>query len=211
MKAHRVILTLGLLASACGEQSDGGDNATDARLASDAGIDVIDAQTTDATPRRSRVFVTSAQFAGNLGGLAGADAICQGAANSGNLGGTWLAWLSTESVDAIDHIQDHAPWYLPDRTTLVFASHAQLQGSASAPIGHDEYSAFDPFGIPISDRVVLTGTSRSGIEEWTCNSFTTSSAGVRGTYGFLDEEYFWSYSDSGRCDSGNGRLYCFEQ
>ena len=209
MSTVRVILTLGVLTLGCSEPHDI-DSQADARVASDAQAGTTDAQVTDATPERSRIFVTSAQFAGNLGGLAGADAICQGAADSGNLGGSWRAWLSTESVDAINHIQDHAPWYLPDRTTLVFASHAQLRGSASAPIGHDEYGAFDPFGIPISDRVVQTGT-RSGIAEWTCNSYTTGSAGVQGSYGFLDEVSFWSFSGSGRCDSGNGRLYCFEQ
>lgn len=44
------------------------------------------------------VFVTSAEFTGNLGGLSGADAICQEAADAAGLDGVFQAWLS-DSVD----------------------------------------------------------------------------------------------------------------
>jgi len=41
-----------------------------------------------------RVFVSSALYNGNLGGLGGADAKCNSLAVNAGLGGTWMAWLS---------------------------------------------------------------------------------------------------------------------
>ena len=53
-----------------------------------------------------RVFITTASYAGNLGGLVGADAKCQAAATGAALGGTWKAILSgiTEPEAAINRV-----------------------------------------------------------------------------------------------------------
>lgn len=45
-------------------------------------------------PRAHRIFATSTDYTGNLGGFAGADAKCQERAAAANLGGTWKAVLS---------------------------------------------------------------------------------------------------------------------
>ncbi|MBL4634871.1 MAG: DUF1554 domain-containing protein [Kofleriaceae bacterium] len=164
----------------------------------------------DAMATRSRVFVTSSQFSGNLGGLSGADSICQGAAESANLGGNWRAWLSTPTVSAIDRIADVAPWYLPDRTTVVFASHAQLRETPTVLIEWDENGPIRWMNISVGDRVVKTGT-QSGQRDETCMGFTSASEDDHGTYGFFDELSYWSSFAAGRCSSSNGRLYCFEQ
>ena len=42
-----------------------------------------------------RAFVTSQLYNGNMGGLAGADARCQGLADAVGLPGTYRAWLSS--------------------------------------------------------------------------------------------------------------------
>ena len=57
-------------------------------------------------------FVTSANpKGGNLGGLAGADALCQSLAQAAGAGGkTWHAFLSTSTVDAKTRI-GKGPWY----------------------------------------------------------------------------------------------------
>src|SRR5512136_1765379 len=57
-------------------------------------------------------FVTSANpKGGNLGGLAGADALCQSLARAAGAGGkTWHAYLSTSTVDAKTRI-GNGPWY----------------------------------------------------------------------------------------------------
>jgi len=46
-------------------------------------------------PGIKRVFITSTSYNGNLGGASGADSKCQTAANNGNLGGTWKAFVLT--------------------------------------------------------------------------------------------------------------------
>jgi hypothetical protein len=57
-------------------------------------------------------FVTSSNpKGGNLGGLAGADAVCQSLAQAVGAGGkTWHAYLSTSTVDAKSRI-GNGPWY----------------------------------------------------------------------------------------------------
>ena len=57
-------------------------------------------------------FVTSANpKGGNLGGLAGADQVCQGLAKAAGAGNkTWHAYLSTSTVDAKTRI-GNGPWY----------------------------------------------------------------------------------------------------
>src|SRR5689334_14187347 len=57
-------------------------------------------------------FVTSANpKGGNLGGLAGGDAVCQSLAQAVGAGGkTWHAYLSTSTVDAKTRI-GNGPWY----------------------------------------------------------------------------------------------------
>src|SRR4029450_13225366 len=57
-------------------------------------------------------FVTSSNpKGGNLGGLAGADAVCQSLAQAAGAGSkTWHAYLSTSTVDAKSRI-GNGPWY----------------------------------------------------------------------------------------------------
>jgi len=73
--------------SAC-EQEQGGDDFTPGASVSGS----------------RRVFVTSAGYSGNMGGLTGADAICQSHADGAGLGGTWRAWLSSSVEKVADRL-----------------------------------------------------------------------------------------------------------
>ena len=53
---------------------------------------------------RNIVFATSTLQDGNLGGLAGADAICNTRASAAGLPGAYVAWLSSTTVDARDRL-----------------------------------------------------------------------------------------------------------
>ena len=83
-------------------------------------------------------FVTSSSQSGKLGGLAGADAICQrlaAAAGAGNR--TWRAYLSTQgqgAVNARDRI-GNGPWFNA-KGARIAANLADLQAtmSATAPL-----------------------------------------------------------------------------
>ena len=46
-----------------------------------------------------RVFVVNNEFKGDMGGLAGADQICQDRAVANSYAGTFYAWLATDSSD----------------------------------------------------------------------------------------------------------------
>jgi len=84
-------------------------------------------------PESSIVFLTASKYTGNLGGLAGADAKCQAAANAAGLPGTYVAFLSTNNSHAKDRIPD--PTYLLVDNTVVADSKADLlDGSLDAPI-----------------------------------------------------------------------------
>ena len=115
----RIVLVCASLLVAC---DGGGSSTVDAAGTSGDGGNADAA--IDAPPAKFSFFVTSlatmrAQsgsqdgFGGNLGGLAGADAICQKAAADVGAGDkTWRAFLSTTAgpVHAIDRIGD-GPWY----------------------------------------------------------------------------------------------------
>lgn len=130
-----------------------------------------------------RLFVTSTKYPGNLGGLTGADQKCLTAAQAANLGGSWKAWLSDSSNDALDRITDVGPWYVREQSgiqsflRLVFNNKANL---ATTPIGSLTY---DERGVSNSNDFFWTGTLTGGVKSaqtcvnWT-SSMMTDSAGV---------------------------------
>src|SRR5262249_55630490 len=81
------------------------------------------------------VFVTSATHTGNLGGLSGADAICNTDAAAGGLPGTYMAWLSDGSVGPSTRFT-HAlvPYVLPSGTVLANDWTDLTDGNLANPI-----------------------------------------------------------------------------
>lgn len=87
-----------------------------------------------AAPMALRSFVTAGTFHGDLeqqgggsDGSDGADRLCASAANAASLGGNWIAWVSTSSVDALARLRSGARWTLIDGVTEVFPSRAAIQ------------------------------------------------------------------------------------
>src|SRR5690606_4557544 len=65
----------------------------------------------DAAVPTNLVFVTSTTHEpASLGGLAGGDAICAARAEAAGLPGTYVAWLSTATVDARDRLGSARGW-----------------------------------------------------------------------------------------------------
>ena len=150
-----------------------------------------------------RVFATSATHNGNLGGLAGADALCEAAAKAAKLGGTFKAWLSDSTTNASQRIAAVGPWTLVDGT-------AAFKGKSvtSFPV-HD--LDMDENGETGKKGLVWTGTVLGGnASTETCNDW--SSTGASGTSGYPHVIDDWNDDGSGGspCNLG-GRLYCFEQ
>ncbi|MGH6691927.1 MAG: choice-of-anchor Q domain-containing protein [Gammaproteobacteria bacterium] len=107
------------------------------------------------------VFVTSTTHTGNLGGLAGGDAICQARAESPvsmAAPGTYKAWLSTSAASAASRLT-HAtvPYKLVDGTTIADDWDDLTDGTLDAPINVTEAGAAVPAGAR-----TWTGTNAAG-------------------------------------------------
>lgn len=157
-----------------------------------------------------RVFITSTNYSGNLGGLAGANNKCQARAAAVSLPGYWGAIISTSAQDAKSIPLSGAVRNMAGQTVSTTAS--GMWGSIDVAIGYDE------IGDPVSKKA-WTGTDLDGSEAspflntWTCLDFTNSSSANRGAAGeSFSTSYNWMYATSGgipMCDSSFG-LYCIE-
>jgi hypothetical protein len=175
-----------------------------------------DAGVPDSPPNVKRVFVTDAQLNGDLktagggtSGLDGADRICAAAAAYGHLGGTWVAWLSTSTVNAIDRLTDNGPWYLVDGTTLVFPNKAAIASLPMTVIDRDELDAL-PSGF---NENVWTGTNASGALAGTdtCTDWTNGTAFGYGSGGkYTHSDSVWTDGSPSSCANAKAHLYCFE-
>lgn len=160
-------------------------------------------------PGAKRVFVTSTTYNGNLGGLAGADEKCRVRATAASLGGTWVAWLSTDASHAISRINE-ARYFLVDNTTVIVNNKSSLaSGNLLVPINKDENGAVADSAIR-----VWTGTDATGqnIFNTMCRtSWNSNSIFGNGRAGCLDrQDSNWTSCGSWSCDEFK-RLYCFEQ
>jgi hypothetical protein len=154
-----------------------------------------------------RVFVTSQTFTGNLGGVSGADNICQSLADNAKLGGRWGVWLSTSSINAKERIVDEA-YFLVNSTSRVSEDKSDLtDGSLISAISLSETQAS-------IDGLVWTGTLENGTGSGiNCSNWTSSSSAISGQVGNSNESNSsWTSSEVNTANSCNNsyHLYCFE-
>jgi hypothetical protein len=156
-----------------------------------------------------RVFVTNQTFNAALGGLAGADAKCQGAADAKSLGGAWRAWLSTSSG---------SPGSTFTKSTL---SYRLLDGTAVANNWNDLVDGSLANAINLTE----TGATIANGEVWThtftnaqkysgsgCSNFGSSAGNQTAVVGLTGSKLSnWTGAYQQWCDRTNVRLYCFEQ
>ena len=158
---------------------------------------------------RVQVFVTSADYNGNLGGgIGGGDAKCSSVASHVRLPGTWTAWLSADDgSNARDRIQD-GEYQLLDGTVVATSLDELTDGLLDHPINIDENGSLLD-GVP-----VWTGTNGNGLLEGdTCDPDTGSwkgqtdeSKGQVGNSAILDAG--WTSAGDSSC-ADRGHLYCF--
>jgi hypothetical protein len=156
------------------------------------------------------IFVTSTAYLGSgIGGLAGADALCQSSAGSHGYAGTYKAILSDESTSALSRLTLSYPIIRATDGTVV-ASVNLFSGTLDNPI------------CASSCPAAWTGITPSGGSDtgYTCSSWTSSSgtarvggsdstngavAGMGGSW--VNSEY---YGGSPGCNTTNS-LYCIQQ
>ncbi|HEY7318749.1 MAG TPA: hypothetical protein VIE89_14330 [Candidatus Binatia bacterium] len=204
-------------------------------------------------PRDSRVGVASAQSTptlsffvssaksktGNLGGLEGADRICQTLAAAVGLGNNnWRAYLSVERdpshnnqpTDARSRI-GNGPWFNASGVMVAkdLAEVHARKGDAAAFV--DERGQRVPGNWPDSPKPtehdILTGSTAEGrvMPGKTCNDWTSESSDLQAQVGHSDglgpggdpsgRYAIWNSShENGSCANtsprgGAGRIYCF--
>jgi hypothetical protein len=217
---RRAVAATALLAAACDlelkpyvDRVDGGGTALP-ELGRDAGPPPPPFEIDPAPPRDAgrdatpiggkRVFVTSSTTPGNFGGLAQADAMCQSLAERANVPGRFVAWLSTDGVNAPVRITGNGPWYLMDGRLVFPSKLAITTDGPSADIDRDERNNRQLAVL------VWTGTQATGAaSSATCVNYTNSGAtGQSGRTNQTDRE--WTQSGPTFCTQAQ-HLYCFEQ
>src|SRR5215470_9418967 len=144
-------------------------------------------------------FVTSANpKGGNLGGLAGGDALCQSLAQAaGSRGKTWHAYLSTSTVDAKTRI-GNGPWYNV-KGERIAANVADLH-SANNKISADtaltekgtkpNYLSGNPPAAPAGQQLqhdMMTGSKEDGTKDAdTCKDWTAGDGSAKTMLGHAD-------------------------
>ena len=129
----------------------------------------------------NRVFVTSTTQTAALGGLAGADAICQGLANHASLSGTYIALLSTTTVDAKTRLGSARGWVRSDGLPFADTAADLFAGHVYFPIRVDELGRDigTTEGLPTYSytATTVTGTYAAGGD---CAAFTGTSSATTG-------------------------------
>ena len=165
-------------------------------------------------------FVTSLTGPGDLGswpeagsaaGLAAGDAICQSLATSAGLAApqSFVAWLSTASVDAIDRLSADGPWKRLDGVEIA-ANRAALLTASPLLATLPSALAVDESGSYVGHNAFTGSTSlgRATLED--CNGWTSASAGIDATYGSVqDTRGYWTTSPTQVACTSPYRLFCF--
>jgi hypothetical protein len=185
-----------------------------------------------------RFFITSSNRNGNLGGLEGADAICQNLAAAVGAGDkTWHAYLSTQgegAVNARDRI-GAGPWH-NQRGQLIAASVADLHGDVVRDRNQiNKQAALDEMGNVVNGRGdmpnqhdIITGSDSLGMAfaadagDMTCKNYTYDGAegavmlGHHDRTGGGNTSWNQAHASRGGCSAealegtgGSGKLYCF--
>jgi hypothetical protein len=186
-------------------------NAVDAicvALGSTAGCD-LEAALAPAFPKL--VFVTSTLQNGNLGGLEGADDICQGLAADQNIPGVFKAWLS-DSTGSPDTRFNHAstPYALVDGTVIADSYTDLVDGSL-----HHKINMYETGGEMVGGAYVFTNTGHDGTPHSTtgsCQNWSSSARSEPTTYSGVTSfsSGAWTLGGGDYCDSLR-HLYCFGQ
>lgn len=169
----------------------------------------IDFDDPDCASSTLRIFVSSDTYQGDLGGLSGADSICQGLADSASLGGLWIALLASSSNSLSSRVINcnDLPWYLvtgvPNKVANDKAS--LLNGSIQQAINVDEH------GNNVSSSQPWSGSDGSGAPQPdNCDDWTAQQGNRNGKNGNTTKTNGKWISDTKQKCNKFHRLYCIE-
>ena len=132
----------------------------------------------DFGPQPNRIFLASTPFDGALGGVAAADATCAQLAESANLQGAFIAFLSAGGVDARDRLAGSRGWVRVDGAPVADTA----QSLATGPIWFSP--RLDELGTDMGMVWVHRGApSANNCVNWTSNLATENVASVSSAWG----------------------------
>lgn len=179
-----------------------------------------------------KVFLTSQSFSANLGGLAGADAICQKLGATLAPSATFKAWLSSTQAAPADRFSAMARgpqtrYVLPDGTVVAEGWAELTSGQLRHPIDQTELGKPHPGGTNgckgQSEPSVWTATlsngtadgdrTSKGCSDWTVGALAANAQAIWGKAASTTE-----WSTNATCNNFGANtcnrkaaLYCFEQ
>ncbi len=166
----------------------------------------------------SPVFITSAFGSGDLSswtgaagesGLAAGDAICSSAAATAHLPDpdSFVAWLSTSSIDARDRVTSDGPFRRLDAYIVAGDKDDLTDGSIDTSIHVDEHGNYLTGTPEVATGTLADGTA-SGLDclDWTSADVSDDHTGGRPNYARLPD---WTEFSLAIGCNGNRRLYCF--
>ena len=167
----------------------------------------------DACKFVKRVFVSSVEYDGDLGDVAGADAKCATLANKANLPGTFLAWVSAQNPNTapamrfmkamIPYVKANGEKVADDWTDLI-------DGSLDTPI-----NVYEDGKNASGEQQVWTNVAANGTEDpddiYDCGDWKDD--GIFGSIGnWQKADGGWTNLDANIHSCGDSRrLYCFQQ
>jgi hypothetical protein len=123
------------------------------------------------------MFTTSTVQTAALGGLGGADAICAARAKAANLPGkTYVAWLSTSTVNAASRLNGASGWIRPDGKPVLNNVEDIAKNKFFYPPRLDESGNDLGEGPEVITATTENGTLITGATDTTCGDFMSGVA-----------------------------------
>jgi hypothetical protein len=157
------------------------------------------------------VFLTSATYQGDLGGLPGADAKCQGLAQDAGLPGSYRAWLSDATSAPVSRfVRSPGPYKLLNGVAIARNWDDLTDGS---PL-EATITVTETGGGPGDSLIAWTATQPNGTFTFGtahCNNWSTNGNGPTGNFGAVDRLDTWSTVPVELVCVNRMHLYCFQQ
>jgi hypothetical protein len=144
--------------------------------------------------------------------IAAADNICRAAAGRAMLplAGTYKAWLSTSTTDAIERFENDGAWYRTDGVRAISSLDALASGRIEAPLQFEETGRVDFFPGSAWTGTLADGTldMTHTCEDWT--NGTDDAFGSTGTDLTVNGEWthFGAPFSAFGCGTVNAHIYC---
>jgi hypothetical protein len=199
---------------------DAGDAAGSGNPARDTGSTSGDdggGTTADSAVSGKYVFLSSSQSNAALGGVSGADGVCQDLATKAHLPGTYKAWISDDtpqSSPALRFTQSQIPYVRVDGRRVADSWTSLTMNGLLNPINVTEQGqALDAGSQYVWTDTVMAGTNFETSGGPTCGHWADATNTNEINVGDASQTNdAWTYGTAMLgCSNVSGRLYCFQQ